>query len=320
MAEANYYVSVAKLKERLNLHFPVSITLPDPITGEDWVIQRDDIYNLLLSDPSQLMLEGQTVASLFLEAARMQRACARAGETAAVSYRRWRSQISNQFVASHDKKPPDKMIESYYRAHEHYEHYSSQPDFWKNLANLFGDLKEAFQIKSRMLGSHERQMSGYEGTRKVEALGDDNEMERLNEMAAASIAESRASTKAPADPAAPPEEESEPEEPEAEGEEEEEGGYECPNCAADIADEDTVCANCGTEFEAEEESDEVPPPPEEESEEEDEGEGEGEEEEEEPPPPPPSTSKKTSKRNPGKPGARDGKGKKSTSKNKRSRK
>lgn len=319
--ETTYFASVATIKNKLKLSFPLNIKLPDPVTGEDWTITRDDIYSLLLSDPSQLLLEGQTVAALYLEAARMQRACSRAASKADVAYRQWRSQTANAFVAAEKaendgKKPPDKSIEAHYRAHQHYEHFSSVPDFYKNLANLFGDLKEAFKLKAKMIEFSGHQMAGYEQTVRVERHEEGDDLERLDEMAAASIAEGRASTSTsetaepppPVDP--PPTAEAAAEEEEEEAEVDEDGRV--------ILADDEVCGTCEEnpcecliEGEGEEDENEVPPPPpEEEDDGDDDGDGDGDDDgDSEPPPPPP---KKKSKRKPGKPGKRDGK--KSTSK------
>ncbi len=322
--ETTYFASVAAIKSKLKLSFPLNIKLPDPVTGEDWTVVRDDIYNLLLSDPSQLLLEGQTVAALYLEAARMQRACSRAANKADVAYRQWRSQIANAFVAAEKaendgKKPPDKSIEAHYRAHQHYEHYSSVPDFYKNLANLFSDMKEAFKLKAKMIDSAGHLMAGYEQTVRVERHEEGDDLERLDEMAAASIAEGRASTSTASTSEPPPAADPPPTE-EAEEEEEEEVAEVDEDGRVILADEE-VCGTCEEnpcecpiEGEGEEDEESVPPPPPEEEEDPEEDPEDGDDDgDSEPPPPPP---KKKSKRKPGKPGKRDGKGnkKKSTSK------
>jgi len=214
------YARSAEIVRRVRLEMPVQLTLPDPATGHDFVISRDNLLNLLVIDSGNIFLEGQTVAALYAEMARGQRACERAAARAEMDFRMWKAQQFSAFKESREKAT-DKAAESHYRALPEYRQHADLPDYYKTLGYLFMDLKEAFLIKSkmidaqaRMMGQHERVLSTEETSGEVES---EESIERLEELAAAVIAASGSSISAPPTlfgETEPEEDESEEDEPE----------------------------------------------------------------------------------------------------------
>lgn len=262
----SYFSSVAELRRRLMLkEFPIKVTVADPISGNEVSIDKKDIYSSVIAMAGNRTIDRQAVPALFLEAARMQRGCERSAAQAEMAFAAWkaaRGQEARAAAAKRSEKITDKAVEAAYRTHKDYESYAQMGPYYRALASLFQDLKDAYTMKARMIESISMDMRGYEKTEHAAELEESDSLDDLDEMAAKSIEEGRRKTSVAVAPPPPP-----PEEDEEEGEEEEE--------------EAPPPRKRGRPRKA------PPPPPEDEDEEE----GEQEDEEEEAPPPRPKSTK-----------------------------
>lgn len=281
------YAKSAEIIRKVRLEFPVQLTVPDPITGREFTIDRDNLLSLLVVDSGNIFIEGQTVAALFAEMARCQRACELACARAEVEFRRWKAAMVKSYRAmaeAEGKRGTDKGSEAYYRSHDDYKQFANLPNYYKTLGYLFMDLKEAFSIKARVLESQSRMMGQHEHvlSREESTASDRTEStERLEEMAAAVIAESQAKHPIIEDAEIVEEEEYEDDE-----------EYE-DEVEADSEEEE---AEEGEEEEEEEDEEEAEEDEEEEEELEEEDEEEEDEEDSLPPPPPPPPKKSSGKK------------------------
>lgn len=252
------YARSAEIIRRVRLEMPIKLTLRDPISSEEFELDRDNVLSLLVIDSGNLFLEGQTVAALFAEFARAQRACERAAAVADSDFAQWKAHMVRSYKAhceASGKKGTDKDAEANYRAHEDYRSHAGLGIHYHHLSLLFRDLKEAFSIKAKMIETQSRMIGQHEHVTRadVESEGVTDEergesTERLEELAAAVFAQSRGTSVSP--PPSPPsveedDEEEEEYEDDEEGEEPEEEEYE--------GEEE--------EDEEEEEDDDLPPPP-----------------------------------------------------------
>ena len=140
---------------RMNIALPMKVTLPDPITGEPFTVDRDNLLALLAVDASNLVLESQTVAALYGEMARLCSAAQRLLDDREVQHRGWKSQkrmeCKSKASSAGDKAPSNTAQEDFYRTHADYEREYSRVNEAKRFVHLFGDLKEAFALKQRAL-------------------------------------------------------------------------------------------------------------------------------------------------------------------------
>jgi hypothetical protein len=136
--------------------------LPDPVTGEPFTVNRDNVLALLAVDVDNLVLESQTVAMMFGEMARVHAAAKLAKEQADVDFRRWkaakaaeaRATLDNGMTAGKNptKKPPTKeQVEGYYRSAADYDAEYRKTNRAAVIVDLIADLKEAFKLKQRAL-------------------------------------------------------------------------------------------------------------------------------------------------------------------------
>lgn len=148
----SYYQDAATIVKRLQLEMPIAIKLPDPISGIEFELRRDNIFALLVVDTPNLALDAQSLAAQYGSMARAQRACERASANADISYRKWKAQRSEEFRARNkDRKVTVAEVEEAYRSHPDYETMSSTSVYYDKLAGLFDDLKQAFRIKGEMV-------------------------------------------------------------------------------------------------------------------------------------------------------------------------
>jgi hypothetical protein len=158
--------------KRLQLEMPIEITLPDPISGANFTLSRENILSLLVIDTPNLALDSQSVAAHYATMARAQRACERAAASGEASYRAWKARTAEEFrKANKDRKITVAEVEEYYRGHEDYEKVSSLPNYYEKLAGLFDDLKRAFEIKSRLISSQVHMLGGELAAHRAESRG-----------------------------------------------------------------------------------------------------------------------------------------------------
>jgi hypothetical protein len=176
--------SSRELVERLKTSLPLAMTLPDPVTGEPFVVNRDNMLALLVVDADNLVLESQTVAMLFGEMARVHAAAKLAKEQADVEFRRWKATkaaegrrvLDNGEDSKGKKKPPTKeQVEDYYRLDPEYEDAYRRTNRASVIADMVADLKKGFELKQRALHDLHGVTFGHD---RVQA-GDD----RLTQMA-----------------------------------------------------------------------------------------------------------------------------------------
>lgn len=174
---------------------PIEITVPDAVTGQDLTYKRDDVMRALIINRADLAGEACVVAGQYVEAARLERACRGAAERAATAYAQWKADIATKYRAEAEK-PTDKKAEAAYRTHPDYEAKAGLGTYYEQLAELFGDVKRAFDIKSRQIGNL------FDGQRRhigVEARGagvgvpveDEPSLEELEDFAARAIEQTR---------------------------------------------------------------------------------------------------------------------------------
>jgi hypothetical protein len=198
------YARSAEIIRRVRLEMPVQITLPDPISGVDFVLSRDNVLSLLIIDTGNIFLEGQTVSAFFAEMGRAQRGCERACARAEVEFRIWKAQMVRSYKASAEasgKRGTDKDAEASYRVHPDYRDHANLPGYYRAAGNLFLDIKEGFAIKARMITSQARAQGEHEHvtTAEVEtdARASAESVERLEELAAEVFAVSQRAATVP---------------------------------------------------------------------------------------------------------------------------
>jgi hypothetical protein len=165
--------------ERIRLKMPLVVTLPDPITGAPFTINRDNMLALLVVDLNNLAFESQTVAALYAEVGRIRAAAYRAHQEAQVRYRQWQTQRRAECRKKADKKPTKEELEDFYRGHSDYQKvYQEQIDM-AALVSLADDLKKAFDIKSRQLLSLSSETFGHNQMQNASDRIGEIELEQL---------------------------------------------------------------------------------------------------------------------------------------------
>lgn len=170
-------LTTAEIIRTLKLHMPVHVSYPDPFGGPPVVCQRDDVLRLLVVNSSDIIHEGQYVAALYAEMGRLASAAEFAAEFAEAEYKRWQASVSAAFRAQREKSggkgPTVAEVEDHYRAHAEYEAQKTSPLRFKAQARIFEDLREAFNIKHRIIAEHSRVLRGYEQTLRTENNADE---------------------------------------------------------------------------------------------------------------------------------------------------
>ncbi len=165
------YLQVAELVRKLKMYLPVTVTLSDPITGAPFVLERDNVLSDLIVDTVNLGAEVQTLSAHFVEFARAQRACEVSAAKAEAAYRRWKSQAMAQYrkdkIAAGEKAPTVAQQEAHYRGLPDYEEMEHEPARLTALAGLFGDIKQAFRIKSDVMRNQIDNLRGYESVART---------------------------------------------------------------------------------------------------------------------------------------------------------
>ncbi len=244
-----YYVTLKDLRKRLN-EFPIKLEIPDPVSGELVTFDRENVFIQCFVKADQLILDAQTVSALFMEASRIQRACVRAAAQAESAFAQWKAQAFAAAKATKGKEKPitDKAAEAVYRTQHEYNEMAASGPYFRNIADLMSDLKQAMILKGRMIENLTKQMSGYEYTQKIVEHDDEGEsLEELDAMVAVSIEESRGAKAAPSSASVPPVIPPPPPPPpvvEDEEEEEEEATEEEEADPDNWLGPDEVCAEC----------------------------------------------------------------------------
>lgn len=174
--------------DRLRLHFPLRITLSDVISGEPYVLERDNLIAMLVIDAGNALLETQTVAPFYAEMARAHAAAKLMAGTAQMELKRWKAQRRAECrrVAEKAKeKPPSKDLQDdFYRNHDEYPLMNQRADQSRAISELLGDLKEAFQMKQWGLRDIHAVVAGHNRVEGEADRGVDR-AERLEELVAA---------------------------------------------------------------------------------------------------------------------------------------
>jgi hypothetical protein len=165
---------------KLRLQMPLAVTIEDPLSRQPIAVSYDNLHSLLVLDSEHLVLEGQIIANLYAEMARLQRAAEFEAAKAEGRYRSWKVQMVEELGQNIPEKktqagkraskqgPTTAEGESYYRAHADYARVSSEPPRWRAIAGFFDDLKWAFKIKSQMMTDQSKIIAGYESTVRAE--------------------------------------------------------------------------------------------------------------------------------------------------------
>jgi hypothetical protein len=165
--------------ERIRLAMPLVVQLPDPITGEPFTVNRDNMLALLVIDVNNLTFEAQTVAALYAEAARIRAAAYKAHQEAEVRFRKWKSAKRAECRSRADKKPNKEDLEDFYRlAPDYEERYQEQIDY-AAIVSLADDLKKAFDIKARALNNLSNETFGHNRVQNASDRITEVELERL---------------------------------------------------------------------------------------------------------------------------------------------
>lgn len=153
-------VSSYDLIEKLRLSLPLSVTLPDPITGAPFQFSRDNVLASLVVDVDNLVLESQTAAAFYGQMARLVGAARKLHKEAEAAYRQWKAVRCNEARANLNagtdakgnlKPPTGEQVESYYRTHAEYLTVNQRQDDAEVLVGLFEDLRRAVDLKQRAL-------------------------------------------------------------------------------------------------------------------------------------------------------------------------
>lgn len=159
--------AAAELVRYLRSSMPLRCTLPDPITGEPFEIDRDDLLAQLVVDTPYLHQEAQLVAAQYALFSRAKRAAELAAERADFQYARWKAQ-QGAYLRSKGKATVAE-VEEFYRGHEDYERMSAEGAKLRALAGMLEDVQKAFQIKSNMI---KEQYGALRGSNSVHATED----------------------------------------------------------------------------------------------------------------------------------------------------
>lgn len=167
--------------EKLRLRMPLVVTLPDPISGEPFSINRDNILQLLVIDTANLHFEAATLAALYGEMARIHAAAIKHHEDEEVLLRTWKAQMREEHRRACEKKPTDRACDDYYQQHPEYKDRYQKTIDARVLIGLSDDLKKAFELKSFAIGHLSGDLIGHNRAQ--------NATERLNDMGLENLAE-----------------------------------------------------------------------------------------------------------------------------------
>ena len=181
-------ISTRDLIEKMGTKLPLSMEFPDPMTGEPFTVNRDNMLALLAIDCDHLVLESQTVAMMFGEMARVHAAAKMAKLQIDAQFRSWQAQKSMEARSKLDggmttakvpvKKPPTAdQIKEFYRTHPDYAEQYRAVDRMAVIVDLLADLKQGFRMKQGALHDLHSVTFGHD---QVQASDD-----RLAEMAEA---------------------------------------------------------------------------------------------------------------------------------------
>lgn len=167
--------------EKLRLRMPLVVTLPDPVSGQPFSVNRDNILQLLVIDTANLHFEAATLAALYGEMARIHAAAIKHHEDEEVLLRTWKAQMREEHRRACEKKPTDRACDDYYQQHPEYKDRYQKTIDAKVLIGLSDDLKKAFELKSFAIGHLSGDLIGHNRAQ--------NSTERLQDMALTSLAE-----------------------------------------------------------------------------------------------------------------------------------
>ena len=165
----------ADLVKRFKSTMPLVLSLPDPVTGEMFTIDRDNILALLVIDTSNLILESQVIPMMFGEMARVHAAVKLAKEQADIELRQWKAAKSEEGrkrltkpatkddkgKAIKPKAPTIAEVEAYYRQDPEYQEQQIKAAKIGIIADLIDDMKTAFRLKQRALESLHQVYQGH---------------------------------------------------------------------------------------------------------------------------------------------------------------
>lgn len=180
-------VQSREIVDRLRLKMPLFVTLPDPITGEPFTVNRDNLFALLVIDVNNLTFESQTVAALYGEVSRIRAAASRAHQEVEVRFREWKAGKRAQCRKAAEKKATKEEQEDFYRSASDYKERYQEVINLSVMIGLTDDLKKAFEIKSRALYNLSGETFGHN---RVQDAGDRMSEMELENLAMAAVQES----------------------------------------------------------------------------------------------------------------------------------
>ena len=146
------YYAAAELVRILRTTMPIQITLPDPITGEPFQLERDDVLASLVVDTPHLHQEAQLVAAQYATFSRARRGAELAAERADFAYAKWKSGQSAQFRANNKNvKTTVAEVEDYYRGLPDYQAMATEGARLRAIAGVMEDVMKAFSIKANVI-------------------------------------------------------------------------------------------------------------------------------------------------------------------------
>lgn len=172
------YTEASEIAKRLRSEMPISLTLHDPVSGQPYTIERDNILRMLVVDAPNIITEAQMVPLLYGEMARAQRACERAASSAERSFVGWKASVAAEArskAAKEGGKITNDAASEAYRTHPDYAEKANLATYYEKLAGLFEDFKKAFDIKGRMIEAVLRTHAGDFRAQRVH--GNTTEME-----------------------------------------------------------------------------------------------------------------------------------------------
>ncbi len=191
------YARAQTIVERLRLELPVKVTMRDIFTDEPFTVAKRNVLAALVVEADDLVLEGQPLPAFYAQASRAKQAAQLESDRAELAYARWKAERGEELRAQREtsgaKKPTKDEVEAYYRTHEDYELEALSTRRWKVISELFGDVREAFEIKSKVAHDHAVMAAG---TERVLKLDDDadrlKDLEHWESIEERAIAETRA--------------------------------------------------------------------------------------------------------------------------------
>lgn len=186
----SYRAKITELVEKLQLQLPIEITLEDPISLQEFTVRRENVLSLLMFNPEALVVESQTVAALYAEMARLQRAAEYKRDRLETKFTRWKAKSAIEFRKVKDeatgKYPSEEKVKEMYRNTKDYRVRAEDVSRYTAIAGLFEDLKWAFQKKGTHIEAVMRSVGGYESTERTSDVASSSSPEdedRLEELA-----------------------------------------------------------------------------------------------------------------------------------------